>query len=152
MEKTLVEKPRTRSFWPSMFGSDRLEKFFNSDFGEMFPFERTMNIPAVNVSETEKEFKLTLAAPGMEKIDFHVEADDELMTISAKKEKEEKEEKDGRFTRREYNFNSWSRTFNLPENCDPSKISAEYKNGELFIMIPKTKSEYVSKFRNISVK
>jgi HSP20 family protein len=74
-----------------------------------------------------------------------------MLTISAEKEKEEKEEK-AHFNRREYNYSSWSRSFNLPENCDASKIDAEYKNGELFIMIPKTKSEFVSKFRNISVK
>lgn len=149
MENKIVERPKTN--WPTLFDSGRLEKFFNSGFGDMFQFERTMNIPAVNVSETEKEFKLIFAAPGMEKKDFKVEADDTMLTISAEREKEEKEE-EGRFNRREYNYNSWSRSFNLPEHCDASKIAAEYKNGELFIMIPKTKSEYISKFRNISVK
>jgi len=150
MENKIVERPPTT--WPSLFDSGRLEKFFNSGFGDMIQFERTLNIPAVNVSETEKEFKLSFAVPGMDKKDFKVEADDAMLTISAEREKEVKEEKEGKFNRREYNYSSWSRSFNLPENCDASKIDAEYKNGELFIMIPKTKSEYVSRFRNISVK
>ncbi len=149
MENKIVERPTTT--WPSLFDSGRLGKFFNTGFGDMFQMDRTINIPAVNVSETEKEFKLMFAAPGMDKKDFKVEADDSMLTISAEKEKAEKEEK-GHFNRREYNYSSWSRSFNLPENCDASKIDAEYKNGELFIMIPKTKSEFVSKFRNISVK
>jgi HSP20 family protein len=88
-----------------------------------------MNVPAVNVSETDKEFALTIAAPGLDKNDFKVDAYDDMLTISAEKEKEVKEEKNGRYNRREYNYSSWSRSFPLPENCDAGKINAEYKNG-----------------------
>jgi HSP20 family protein len=105
----------------------------------------------VNVTETDKEFKLTIAAPGLEKKDFKVDAFDDMLTISAEKVKEEKEEKNGRYNRREYNYTSWSRSFTLPENCDYSKIVAEYKNGELKIVLPKMEVKEPKKVKNISV-
>ena len=108
-----------------------------------------MNVPAVNVSETDKEFALTIAAPGLDKKDFKVDAYDDMLTISA--EKEIREEKNGRFNRREYNYNSWSRSFTLPENCDAGKINAEYKNGELKVLIPKMEIKQPKKVKNISI-
>ena len=148
MESKLLQKPQKT--WPSLFDTRRFEKLFDAPFGEMF--DRTMNVPAVNVTESEKEFRLCLAVPGLDKKDFRVDADDEMLTISAEKEKEEKEEKNGRFNRREYNYSSWSRSFTLPENCDPTKIMAEYKNGELFVTIPKTKMVETPPSRHIDVK
>lgn len=135
-----------------MFDPGWMEKFFNAPIDEFFNMGKVMNVPAVNVSETDKEFKLCVAAPGMDKKDFKVEAFDEMLTISAEKEKEEKkEEKNGRFNRREYNYSSWTRSFTLPENCDTSKINAEYKNGELLILIPKLEINQPKKIKNISV-
>lgn len=135
-----------------MFDPGWMEKFFNAPIDEFFNMGKVMNVPAVNVSETDKEFKLCVAAPGMDKKDFKVEAFDEMLTISAEKEKEEKkEEKNGRFNRREYNYSSWTRSFTLPENCDTTKIAAEYKNGELQILIPKLEINQPKKIKNISV-
>ncbi len=147
METRAVDKPRTSL--PTFFDSGWMEKFFNAPLDEFFNFGKVMNVPAVNVSETEKEFKLTIAAPGLEKKDFKVDAYDDMLTISA--EKEVKEEKNDRFNRREYNYSSWSRSFTLPENCDAGKINAEYKNGELKIVIPKMEVKEPKKVKNISV-
>ena len=149
MENKAVDKPRTS--WPSLFDSGWMEKFFNAPLDEFFNYGKVMNVPAVNVNETDKEFALTIAAPGLEKKDFKVDAYDDMLTISAEKEKEEKEEKSGRYNRREYNFTSWSRSFTLPENCDAGKINAEYKNGELKIVIPKMEIKQPKKVKNISV-
>ena len=149
MENKAVDKPRTS--WPTLFDSGWMEKFFNAPLDEFFDFGKVMNVPAVNVNETDKEFALTIAAPGLEKKDFKVDAYDDMLTISAEKEREEKEEKGGRYNRREYNFNSWSRSFTLPENCDAGKINAEYKNGELKILIPKMEVKQPKKVKNISV-
>ncbi|MBK6937941.1 MAG: Hsp20/alpha crystallin family protein [Chitinophagaceae bacterium] len=110
-----------------------------------------MNVPAVNVSETEKNFRLCIASPGMEKTDFKVEAVDNMLTISAEKEKEERDENNGRYNRREYNYNSWSRNFTLPENCNAAKIEANYVNGELKIVIPKLEIKEAKKVKSISV-
>ena len=149
MENKAVDKPRTT--WPTIFDSGWMDKFFNAPLDEFFNFGKVMNVPAVNVSESEKDFMLSIAAPGLEKKDFKVEAYDDMLTISAEHEKEEKEEKEGRFNRREYNYRSWSRSFTLPENCNSGKIDAEYKNGELKIVIPKMEVKQPKKIKNISV-
>ena len=149
MENKAVEK--TRTTWPSVFESGWMDKFFNAPLDEFFNVSKVMNSPAVNVSETDKEFKLSFAAPGLEKKDFKVDAYDEMLTISAEHETEKKEEKNGRFNRREYNYSSWSRSFTLPENCDTGKIDAEYKNGELKILIPKIEVKEPKKMKSISV-
>ena len=149
MENKAVDKPRTSR--PTLFDSGWMEKFFNSPMDEFFGLGKVMNVPAVNVNETDKEFALTIAAPGLEKKDFKVDAYDDMLTISAEKEKEVKEGKDGRYNRREYNYSSWSRSFTLPENCNSGKINAEYKNGELKIVIPKMEIKEPKKVKNISV-
>lgn len=145
MENRAVDKPRT---WPTLFDGGLMEKFFNAPLDEFFGLGKVMNVPAVNVSETDNEFSLTIAAPGLDKKDFKVDAYDDMLTISAEKEREEKSE---RYNRREYNYSSWSRSFTLPENCDAGKINAEYKNGELKIVIPKMEIKQPKKVKNISV-
>ena len=150
MESKALDKPRTS--WPTLFDSGWMDKFFNAPIDEFFNMGKVMNVPAVNVSESDKEFRLTVAAPGMEKKDFKVEAFDEMLTISAEKEKEEKEIKEGRFNRREYNYNSWTRSFSIPENCDPAGVLAEYNNGELKILLPKTEVKQKQNVKTISVK
>lgn len=150
MENKAVDKSRTSR--PSFFESGWMDKFFNAPLDEFFNYgNKVMNVPAINVNETEKDFRLTIAAPGLEKKDFKVEAYDDMLTISAEHEREEKEEKNGRFNRREYNYSSWSRSFTLPENCNYGKIDAEYKNGELQIVIPKLELKEPKKTKSISV-
>ncbi|MBK8299916.1 MAG: Hsp20/alpha crystallin family protein [Chitinophagaceae bacterium] len=149
MENRAVDKPKTS--WPSFFDNGWMDKFFNAPLDEFFNYGKVLNVPAVNVTETEKDFRLCIAAPGLEKKDFKIDAYDDMLTISAEHEKEQKEEKDGRFNRREYNYSSWSRSFTLPENCDFGKIDAEYKNGELKIVIPKIEVKEPKKMKTISV-
>ena len=91
METKAVDKHR--SSWPTLFDNGWMEKFFNAPLDEFFNMGKVMNVPAVNVSETENEFRLTVAAPGMEKNDFKIEAYDDMLTISAEKKMEETKEK-----------------------------------------------------------
>ena len=154
METKAVDRPKTS--WPTLFDNGWMEKFFNAPLDEFFNFGKVMNVPAVNVpavnvAETDKEFKLCVAAPGLEKKDFKIDAFDDMLTISAEHEKEVKEDKEGRFNRREYNYTSWTRSFTLPENCNFNKIEAEYKNGELKIMIPKMEIKEPKKIKSISI-
>jgi HSP20 family protein len=88
MENKAIDKPRTS--WPTVFDGGLMEKFFNAPLDEFFGLGKVMNIPAVNVSESDKEFALTIAAPGLDKKDFKVDAYDDMLTISAEKEKEVK--------------------------------------------------------------
>jgi HSP20 family protein len=97
-----------------------------------------VNIPSVNIKETPKDYVLEVAAPGLERKDFNLEVINDTLTISAEKEveKDEKQDKNG-FSRREYSFNSFSRSFLLPENAKQSDIDAKYENGILKVTVPK---------------
>ena len=77
-----------------------------------------------------------MAAPGLERKDFKVEVENGMLCISSEKEEESKEEKKN-YTRREYSYNSFSRSFTLPDNSLPDKINAKYENGVLHITLPK---------------
>ena len=97
---------------------------------------RTMNIPAVNIKENGNHYTVTLAAPGLKKDDFKIDVEGNMLTISSEKE-ENKEEKDEKFTRKEYSYSSFSRSFTLPEDVKQEAIDAHYENGELKIMLPR---------------
>ena len=149
MEKQVVEKA-SRSI-PSLFGNGWIDRMLTTPLDEYLGLSRIMNVPAVNVSENDKEYIVSLAAPGMDRKDFQVETAEDMLTISAEKEKEEKEERNGRFNRREYNYSSWSRSFSLPEDCNAEKIDAEYKSGELRITIPKSSTKKPKNTHSIPV-
>ncbi len=94
--------------------------------------------PAVNILETEDGFKVELAVPGMKKEDFTIDLDKDVLTISAE-DKFESEEKDteGRYTRREFSYSTFKRSFTLPKTIDGDKITAAYNEGVLEIVLPK---------------
>lgn len=95
-------------------------------------------IPAVNIKETKDSFEVEVAAPGMRKEDFKVELDGNMLTISSEKQ-HNWEDKDGeRYTRREYSYQSFQRSFQLSKDVvDDSRIEAKYENGLLHLTIPK---------------
>ena len=141
---------RMKAGWPSIFdNSGWIDRLFNAPLDEYYNFSRVLNVPAVNVNESENMYSLSIAAPGLEKKDFQVQVEDGVLTVSA--EKEEKEEKNGKVNRREYNYSSWSRSFTLPDDADDAKIKAEYKNGELDIAVPRTATKVKANVKNISV-
>jgi HSP20 family protein len=94
-------------------------------------------IPAVNIKETPEGFEVNVAAPGMKKDDFKVLLEGNMLTISSELSNE-RDEKDGdRYTRREFSYQSFQRSFQLPEVVDAEKIEARYENGLLHLSIPK---------------
>lgn len=97
---------------------------------------RVTSMPAVNIAENNDNYMVTLAAPGLKKEDFKIDLDGNMLTISSEKE-ENKEEKDEKFTRQEYSYSSFSRSFTLPEDVKQEKIDASYQNGELKIVLPR---------------
>lgn len=130
----------------SLLGKD----FFDMD-SDLFPSRLGINLPTANIIETPKEFKVELAAPGMERKDFVVEVENDTLTISAEKEEETKEGK-GDYSRREYSFNSFSRSFALPENVKAANIDARYVNGVLTISVPKLQETPVKPAVKVAVK
>jgi HSP20 family protein len=102
--------------------------------------EYTGDVPAVNIKEEKDKFVLEMAAPGMKKDDFQINLDNYQLTISSEK-KEEKKEKDDNYTRREFFYSTFSRSFTLPKSVDVEKIKADYKNGILSVVLPKKEEE-----------
>lgn len=96
------------------------------------------SLPAVNVKETAEAFEVEMAAPGMKKEDFKIELNNNVLTIKTEK-KEENEEKEGeRYTRKEFSYQSFQRSFELSkEAIDADNIQAKYDNGVLHLSIPK---------------
>jgi len=150
METKALERPSSTRALPSILGDGWLDRFFNTPLDEYFSLSKVVSVPSVNISETDQEFIVCLATPGMERKDCKVESTEDSLTISAEKEKVEKEE-DEHYNRREYNYTSWSRSFSLPENCNRDMIDAEYKNGELRIFIPKLEVKKPKNVQKISV-
>ncbi len=96
-------------------------------------------LPAVNIKETKDSYEVEMAAPGMKKEDFKIELDRNILTISSEKTEEHEENgEDEKYSRKEFSYQSFQRSFNLPkEVVDEEKIKAEYKNGVLHLVIPK---------------
>lgn len=107
-------------------------------------------MPAVNILEKEKAYILEVAVPGMEKADFKIEVKDGMLEISARKE-EKHEELKKQYTRKEFSVSAFSRMFTLPENVQENAIAAEYKNGVLYLEIPK-KEPVVVNAKKVEIK
>jgi HSP20 family protein len=107
-------------------------------------------IPAVNIAETTNQFEIELAVPGLNKEDIKISLDKDVLSVSADKKTETVDE-NKKFSKREYNYNSFSRSFTLPESADHSKIEADYANGVLKLTITK-KEEAKFQSREITVK
>lgn len=122
----------TNDYVPATFSS-LIDRFFNDNLtrsgGSMFQ-------PRVDIVENENAYELHLAAPGMNKEDFQIEAKDNFLTVSGER-KFESEKKEKNWHSIETQFGSFSRSFTLPENADASKITARYNNGILEVSIPK---------------
>lgn len=132
---------------PSRRFGNMVDDLFGRSLSEFLGNDWIMSRPSVNVSETDNSFKIELAAPGLEKNDFEIKMEKDQIVISAKKENKT-EEAGEKFTRREFNFNSFSRSFTVPENVDTESISASYENGILQLTLPKvnkTNTEEVKK-------
>ena len=98
---------------------------------------KNSTLPAVNIKEDEANFQIEVAAPGLAKENFKVNLDRNLLTISSEL-KQEKEENEGKYSRREFSYQSFQRSFSLPEaTVEGEKISAKYVDGILFVTLPK---------------
>ena len=110
---------------------------FDSLFSEAINKNLTINkVPGVNILETEADYKIELAAPGLQKEDFQINLKKDTLSVWAEKKTDETEAKKD-YTRKEYDYYSFARSFVLPESVDSDNITAEYVNGILNIAIAK---------------
>ncbi|MCF8371900.1 MAG: Hsp20/alpha crystallin family protein [Bacteroidales bacterium] len=120
---------------PSLF-----DRFFEGDLFDWSNrhFSNTnTTLPAVNIKESSDVFEVEMAAPGLTKKDFRIDLHNDTLTISSEKENKSESKEDGGFTRREFSYQSFNRSFNLPNIVDSDKIKAKYDNGILTVLIPK---------------
>lgn len=125
-----------RSDWPSLANGSWLSDFFDNDRFFDSDLMRKQTVPAVNVKETDKAFEIELAAPGLTKDDFEISVDSRVLSISARKE-DKREEKQNGYTRREFSYSSFSRSFALPDNVNEENVDASYKEGVLRLILSK---------------
>ena len=123
--------------WPLLF-----DDFFNRDifnWGLSNFSETNTTVPGVNVKETKDNFEVEVAAPGMDKKDFKIELDGNKLTISSEKsDRHEENYEDEKYSRKEFSYQSFQRSFTLPKDVvDGDKIEAKYENGLLHLVIPK---------------
>ena len=122
--------------FPSLFND-----FFNRemfDWGESNFSTTGTTLPAVNIKETNDAFEVEMAAPGMNKNDFKIELEGNLLTISSETNKETEEKEGDRYSRREFSYQSFQRSFTLAKDVmDEEKINAKYEDGVLRLLIPK---------------
>jgi HSP20 family protein len=130
---------RRTTFLPNV-----LDDIFGNDWwSESFNNALTSSMPAVNIAETDNEYRVELAAPGLDKKDFKIDLNKNVLIISSEKEAINEEKKEN-FMRREFSYNSFKRSFTLPETVNAEKIKAEHENGILRVHIPK-KPEAIEK-------
>lgn len=132
---SLVKRNEDYPMWPSIFND-----FFGRNFLDFTSrnFSATnTTLPSVNILEDQDQFTVELAAPGFDKADFKIENNDKVLTISSDK-KVENEVKEGEcYSRKEFSYQSFSRSFTLPETVENEKITAKYENGILTVVLPK---------------
>jgi len=129
-----------------------IDDFFGRDVMQNFlDYQTGISTPAVNVVETNDNFRIEVAAPGLEKKDFKVEIENQLLVISSEKQHVNEDKQDGKYLRREFSYLSFKRAFSLPEKIDPEKIKANHRNGVLLIEIPKKEEAKLKPPRNIAV-
>ena len=134
--------------YPSLFDSFINNDLFNWSHNNYSKTNTTL--PSINIKESPAAFEVEVAAPGFDKTDFKLELDHDVLTISSEKKIEEnKEEKN--YSRREFSYQSFARSFTLPEIADGEKISAVYENGILHVEIPKKEEALPKPTRTISI-
>ena len=119
-------------FFPSL-----IDDFINNDWNVKVP-SLSSSMPAANIKELDSQFEIELAIPGKEKDDFEIDLDDGILSISSTQDYKKLDEKEN-FTRREFSYNSFRRSFSLPDSVDHTKIDANYKDGVLKVLLPKYK-------------
>ncbi len=137
--------------FPALFDDFFTKDFF--DWNDKNFATMGSTLPSVNLKESDKEFKIELAAPGMKKGDFKVELQNGLLNImSENKEEKEDKDKEGNYLRREFRYESFSRSFSMPDNAREDAVEATYKDGLLKITIGKKEPKAIVKPKAIEIK
>ncbi|GAB2765000.1 Hsp20/alpha crystallin family protein [Rhabdobacter roseus] len=128
-----------------------LENFFGRDtMNEVLNPASLGSVPAVNIAENENGFRIEVAAPGLSKEDFKLDLNQNKLTISAQKQQKD-EQTNEKYTRMEFKYSSFQRTFTLPTSVDFDKVEASYADGVLNIALPKREEAKPKPARQIEI-
>jgi HSP20 family protein len=132
--------------------SSWIDEMFNRDLPSVFTtnFNTGITLPKVNIRETKDAYFVDMAVPGLKKNDFHIDIDNKVLSISAEME-ENSEQQEDNFTRREFGYSSFKRSFSLPETVKEDAIKAEYTDGVLSIHLPKKEEAIQKPARRIKI-
>lgn len=128
---------RVNPFFQGKSLSNIIDDVFNRSISDVMGSDFSVTVPSVNITEEKDNIRLELAAPGMDKNDFNISIDKDQLIISAEKEKQSEEKEENKWTRKEFNFSSFKRSFHLGEDINVEKIDASYENGILKLVLPK---------------
>ena len=146
---SLIKRENYLPTWSNFFND-----FLNRDWydwnNQNYSLTNT-TIPSVNIKETLDEFEVEMAAPGMAKDDFKIELNNNVLSISSEKESENETKEGKNVTRREFSYQSFSRSFTLPAIVETDRISAKYENGILQVKIPKKEEAKPKPLKQIKV-
>jgi HSP20 family protein len=135
---------------PSLLNDFLTDDWFDSSLANWKSSGATL--PAVNVRETNDDFRIEVAAPGMKRDDFKLELENNMLSISSQREDKREEKDNDGYTRREFSYQSFQRSFRLPENqVEGEKVSARYVDGILQITIPKKETAKVKPAKQIAI-
>ena len=136
-------KQRNKNIW--------LPNLLDDVFNHNFVPAASINMPAVNIVEFENRFEIDLAIPGKKKEDFTLEIEEDVLIINFNEKKDSTEEEQGKFTRKEFNYSSFRRTFAIPENVEQDDIKVSYVDGILKFELPKRIEEPQKEKRSLSI-
>jgi HSP20 family protein len=135
MEDLVMSLVKFSNQFPTLF-----DRFFDNDLfdwsNKNFSLTNT-TLPSVNILEDDNSYEVEMAAPSLNKDDFKIELNNDVLTISSEKQTENETKEGQRYTRKEFSYQSFSRSFTLPDSVDNDKIKAKYENGVLRVIIPK---------------
>ena len=136
--------PTLSNWLDDIFNRDLVPSVFTSNFNT------GITLPKVNIKETANDFAVEMAVPGLKKSDFQIDIDNQVLSISTET-KEDNEHKEENYTRREFGYSSFKRTFTLPESVNADKINAIYNEGILSILLPKKEEAKQKPARSIKI-
>jgi len=128
--------------------ADMVTNLFDNDLADFFG--KKACDPAANILENPDSFELHIAAPGLKKDDFKISLDNSILTISAEME-DQKNEESKTYTRKEFYYGSFSRSFTLPKTIDMDKIKADYESGILKVTLPKREEARIDTKKEIKI-
>ncbi len=149
---TLVKYNPFRPYRPAPVNSF-IDDFFGRSVSDFFGTEFTSSTPSVNIIEKDDVYSIEVAAPGLAKDRFNIELDNDNLIISAEqKEESETTDENGKFTRREFNYSSFKRSFHLSDEIDRENINASYDNGVLTVTVAKKDEAIKQSPKTIEIK